>query len=68
MRIIGLLLVLILIGYMMKTYLESATVTSVDKAKTLSHPQGTIERAEQAAERINQDLEERKRQLDAPGG
>ena len=67
MRLIGLLLALILLGYVMKTYLDSA-VTSGDRNETLSHPQGTIERAEQAAQRINQDLEERQQHLDAAGG
>ncbi|MEQ6887981.1 hypothetical protein ABE957_04740 [Halomonas sp. CS7] len=67
MRIIGLLLALILLGYVMKTYLDSA-VSPGDSGETLSHPQGTIERAERAAQRINQTLEERQRHLEASGG
>lgn len=67
MRIIGLLLALILLGYVMKTYLDSA-VSPGDRGESPSRPQGTIERAEQAAERINRDLEERQRHLDAAGG
>ena len=67
MRIIGLLLALILLGYVMKTYLDSA-VPVEDGGDTLSQPQVTIERAERAAERINQTLEERRRHLEASGG
>ena len=67
MRIIGLLLALLLLGYVMRTYLDTAVPVG-DGGDTLSQPQETIERAERAAERINQSLEDRKRHLEAAGG
>ncbi|MFG6158131.1 hypothetical protein ACGTNG_04945 [Halomonas sp. 1390] len=67
MRILGLLLALILLGYVMTTYLDTA-VTAGEQGEALPPPQGTLERAEQAAERINQTLEERQRHLEASGG
>jgi hypothetical protein len=63
MRFISLLLALIILGYVIKLYLGSSSMTpSVDNVTT-SHPQQTIERAEQTAEQINQVLQDQQQRL-----
>lgn len=67
MRLIGLLLALILLGYAMKAYLDAAVAPPGEQGPALSRPQATLERAEQATQRINRSMEERQRRLEASG-
>ena len=56
MRFISLLLALAIIGYVIKIYLDSSSMASMDEGGNRTHPQQTIERAEQATEQLNQVL------------
>lgn len=64
MRLIGLLLTLAILGYVIKIYLGSSSVTSTDEDVNITHPQQTIERAEQATEQLNQALQDNQQRLD----
>lgn len=64
MRLIGLLLTLAILGYVIKIYLGSSSVTSTDEDGNKTHPQQTIERAEQATEQLNQALQNNQQRLD----
>jgi len=64
MRLIGLLLTLAILGYVIKIYLGSSSVTSADEDGNISHPQQTIERAEQATEQLNQALQDNQQRFD----
>jgi hypothetical protein len=63
MRFISLLLALVILGYVIKLYLGSSSMTATDDNVTNSHPQQTIERAEQTADQINQALQEQQQRL-----
>ena len=64
MRLIGLLLTLAILGYVIKVYLGSSSVSSLDENANTSRPQQTIERAEQATEQLNQVLQDNQQRLD----
>ena len=64
MRLIGLLLTLAILGYVIKIYLGSSSITSPDEAGNITRPQQTIERAEQATEQLNQVLQDNQQRLD----
>ena len=64
MRLIGLLLALAILGYVIKIYLGSSSVTSADEDGNITRPQQTIERAEQATEQLNQSLQDNQQRLD----
>lgn len=64
MRLIGLLLALAILGYVIKIYLGSSSVSSLDEDGNMTRPQQTIERAEQATEQLNQVLQDNQQRLD----
>ena len=64
MRFISLLLALAILGYVIKIYLDSSSVTSLDEDGNMTRPQQTIERAEQATEQLNQVLQDNQQRLD----
>lgn len=64
MRLISLLLALAILGYVIKVYLASSSMSSMDDAANTTHPQQTIEQAEQATERVNQALQDNQQRLD----
>lgn len=63
MRLISLLLALVILGYVIKLYLGSSNITVTDDNVTTSHPQQTIERAEETAAQINQVLQDQQQRL-----
>ncbi len=63
MRLISLLLALAILGYVIKLYLGSSNITDTDDNVTTSHPQQTIERAEETADQINQVLQDQQQRL-----
>ena len=64
MRFISLLLALAIIGYVIKVYLGTSSTSSLDESGYRSNPQQTINQAEQAAESINQSLQDNQQRLD----
>ncbi len=64
MRFISLLLGLAILGYVIKIYLDSSSVSSLDEGGTMTHPQQTIERADQASDQINKALQNNQQRLD----
>ena len=64
MRFISILLALAILAYVIKIYLGSSSVSSLDEDGNSTHPQQTIERAEQATEQLNQVLQDNQRRLD----
>ena len=64
MRLIGLLLALAILGYVIKIYLGSSSVTTADEDGNITHPQQTIERAEQATEQLNRALQDNQQRFD----
>ena len=64
MRFISLLLALAIIGYVIKVYLDSSSMVSIEEGGNRTHPQQTIERAEQATEQVNQLLQDNQQRLD----
>ena len=63
MRYISLLLALAIVGYGIKLYLDSSSMTAADNEMQFTHPQQTLERAEQSAEQINQVLQDQQQRL-----
>jgi hypothetical protein len=63
MRFISLLLALVILGYVIKLYLGSSSINANDDNVTTSHPQQTIERAEDTADQINQVLQDQQQRL-----
>ena len=63
MRLIGLLLTLAVLGYVIKIYLGSSSVTSMDENGNMTRPQQTLEQAEQTTEQLNQVLQDHQQQL-----
>ena len=63
MRFISLLLALVILGYVFNLYLNSSSVTTADEEALKTHPQQTLERAEQSAEQINQVLQDQQQRL-----
>ena len=64
MRFISLLLALAIIGYVIKIYLGSSSMSSMDEGGNRTHPQQTIEQAEETTERLNQVLQDNQQRLD----
>ncbi len=64
MRLISLLLALAILGYVIKIYLGSSSVTTADEDGNITHPQQTIERAEQATEQLNRALQDNQQRFD----
>ncbi len=64
MRFISLLLALAILGYVIKIYLGSSSVTSLDEDGNMTRPQQTIEQAEQATEQLNRALQDNQQRLD----
>ena len=64
MRLISLLLALAILGYVIKIYLGSSSVTTADEDGNVTHPQQTIERAEQATEQLNRALQDNQQRCD----
>ncbi len=64
MRFISLLLALAILGYVIRIYLDSSNVSSSGEEGNMSHPQQTIERAEQASDQINKALQNNQQRLD----
>ncbi|MDH3949104.1 MAG: hypothetical protein OEU74_09105 [Gammaproteobacteria bacterium] len=63
MRLISLLLALAILGYVIKIYLDSSSVSSLEEEGNRTHPQQTIERAEQVTEQLNQVLQGNQQRL-----
>lgn len=63
MRFISLLLALVILGYVIKLYLGSSSLTSTDDNATTTHPQQTLERAEQSADQLNRVLQDQQQRL-----
>ena len=63
MRLISLLLALVILGYVIKLYLGSSSVTATDDNTATSHPQQNLERAEQTADQLNQVLQDQQQRL-----
>ncbi len=57
MRLIGLLLALVVLGFVIKIYLNSSSVTVTGEGTEKTHPQQMIDQAEQSVEQINQALQ-----------
>ena len=64
MRLISLLLALAILGYVIKIYLGSSSVTTADEDGNITHPQQSIERAEQATEQLNRALQDNQQRFD----
>ncbi len=64
MRFISLLLALAILGYVIKVYLDSSSVTSLDETGNTTRAQQTIEHTEQTTEQINQILQDNQQRLD----
>jgi len=63
MRYISLLLTLVILGYVINLYLNSSSMTKEDGNVTTSHPQQTLEKAEQTADQLNQVLQDQQQRL-----
>jgi hypothetical protein len=63
MRYISLLLTLVILGYVIKLYLDSSSISAMDDNATTSHPQQTIERTEQTVDQLNQVLQDQQQRL-----
>ena len=63
MRFISLLLALVILGYVIKLYLGSSSMTATEDNVTITHPQQTIQRAEETADQINQVLQDQQQRL-----
>ncbi len=63
MRYISLILALVILGYVIKLYLNSSSVSTTDQGTATTHPQQTIERAEQGVDQINRVLQEQQQRL-----
>jgi hypothetical protein len=63
MRLISLLLALVILGYVIKLYLDSSSVTATDDKVTTSHPQKTLERVEQTADQLNRVLQDQQHRI-----
>ncbi|MEJ2143317.1 MAG: hypothetical protein P8Y24_13375 [Gammaproteobacteria bacterium] len=64
MRFISLLLVLAILGYVIKIYLDTSVSGEGDEKVYTSRPQQTIEHAEGAAEDINRALQQQQKQME----
>lgn len=64
MRLIGLLLALAILGYVIKVYLGTSGMSSMEENEYRSHPRQTIDQAEQATEKLNQALQDNQQRLD----
>ena len=64
MRLISLLLALAILGYVIKIYLGSSSVTTADEDENITHPQQTIEQAEQVTEQLNRALQDNQQRFD----
>ena len=64
MRLIGLLLTLAILGYVIKIYLGTSSVSTLDGDGSMTRPQQTIEHAEQATQQLNQVLQDNQQRLD----
>jgi len=63
MRFISLLLALVILGYVIKLYLDSSNITSSVGSANTTHPQQTLERAEQSADQLNRVLQDQQQRL-----
>lgn len=63
MRYISLILALAIVGYSIKLYLDSSSMTAADDETQSTHPQQTLERTEQSAEQFNQLLQDQQQRL-----
>lgn len=63
MRLISLLLALAILGYVIKLYLDSSSMTAGDDETLRTPPQQTLERAEQSAKQIDQVLQDQQQRL-----
>lgn len=63
MRYISLLLTLVILGYVINLYLSSSSMTKEEGNTTTSHPQQTLEKAEQTAGQLNQVLQDQQQRL-----
>lgn len=63
MRFISLLLVLFILGYGIRLYLDSSSMSVTDNKAVGTPPQQTLERAEQSADQLNQALQNQQQRL-----
>ncbi len=63
MRLIGILLALVILGYIMKTYLHSSALTAGGMTST---PQQTVKQAEDTVKQLNQVLGDEQKKLNDP--
>jgi len=63
MRYISLLLALVILGYAIKLYLDSSSMSTSNEEAVTTHPQQTLQRAEQSADQINQVLQDQQQRL-----
>jgi uncharacterized membrane protein YraQ (UPF0718 family) len=63
MRYISLLLALVILGYAIKLYLDSSSISTTDEEMVTTHPQQTLERVEQSVDHINRVLQDQEQRL-----
>jgi hypothetical protein len=63
MRFISLLLTLVILGYVIKLYLDSSSISATDEQTVTTHPQQTLERAEQSVDHINRVMQDQEQRL-----
>ncbi|MDX1823217.1 MAG: hypothetical protein R3354_00785 [Thiohalomonadales bacterium] len=63
MRYISLLLTLVILGYVIKVYLDSSSISATDEQAVTTHPQQTLERAEQSVDHINRVIQDQEQRL-----
>lgn len=67
MRFISMLLALVILGYVIKLYLDSSNMTAIDDKAAGTHPQQTLERAEQSVDQLNRVLQDQQQRLNNTG-
>ena len=67
MRFISLLLALAILGYVIKIYLDTSVTGEGDQKEYTSHPQQTIEHAEETADNLNRVLQQQQKQIEQSG-
>lgn len=63
MRFISLLLALFILGYGIRLYLDSSSMSVTDDKAVGTTPQQTLERAEHSADKLNQALQNQQQRL-----
>lgn len=67
MRFISLLLALAILGYVINIYLDTSVTGNSENKEYTSHPQQTIEHAEETADNLNRALQQQKKQMEQSG-